>query len=172
MTTEHLTTQPAPASGPSVHVVRARKLLLGGLAGGAAATVLCVVIFGVLSGLTGLLSALVGGGIVLAFYTVGQYVMVRTADAGARTLMIVSMTSYFARFCIVGMFLLLVARRGAAWAALDSTAVTASAVAVVVGWLAVEIFVFSRLRISAYDTEYVSPAASGDRPPAVSGDGR
>ena len=31
------------------------------------------------------------------------------------------------------------------------------------GWLAVEIFVFSRLRIGVYDTEYVSPPADEDQ---------
>ena len=166
MTTEHSpsTAETAVATGPSIHVVRARKLLVGGLIGGSAATLICLVVFGLLNGVSGLLSAAVGGGIVLAFYTVGQYVMVRTADAGARTLMIVSMTSYFARFCVVGLFLLLVARKGAGWAALSPQAVTATAVAVVVGWLAVEIFVFSRLRIGAYDREYVAPAVSGDQP--------
>ena len=31
-------------------------------------------------------------------------------------------------------------------------------IAVVAGWLAIEVFVFSRLRIGAYDTEYVAPS--------------
>ena len=35
---------------------------------------------------------------------------------------------------------------------------------VVAGWLAVEIFVFSRLRIGVYDTEYVPPS-KGDLEP-------
>jgi hypothetical protein len=165
MTTEHptITAEPATGSGPSIHVIRARKLLLGGLVGGGVATVGCLIVFGVLNGVPGLLSAALGGGIVLAFYTIGQYVMVRTADAGARTLMIVSMTSYFARFCVIGMFLLLVARKAESWSQVNPTALTASAVAVVIGWLAVEIFVFSRLRIGTYDSEYVAPAVSGEQ---------
>lgn len=164
MTTEHptLTAESASGSGPSIHVVRARKLLLGGLIGGGTATVLCLIVFGILSGLPGLLSAVIGGGMVLAFYTVGQYVMVRTADAGARTLMIVSMTSYFARFCVIGLFLLLIARRGDGWSAVIPQSVMATAVAAVVGWLAVEIFVFSRLRINVYDREYEAPAVGGE----------
>jgi purine-cytosine permease-like protein len=35
---------------------------------------------------------------------------------------------------------------------------------VVAGWLAVEVFVFSRLRIGAYDAEYVPPS-EGDFEP-------
>jgi ATP synthase protein I len=35
---------------------------------------------------------------------------------------------------------------------------------VVVGWLVVEIFVFSRLRIGVYDTEYVPPSEADSEP--------
>lgn len=158
-----MTAEPATGSGPSIHVIRARKLLLGGLVGGGVATVGCLIVFGLLQGGPGLLSAALGGGIVLLMYAIGQYVMVRTADAGARTLMIVSMTSYFARFCVVGLFLLLVARKAEGWTTVIPTTLTVTAVAVVVGWLAVEIFVFSRLRIGTYDSEYVAPAVSGEQ---------
>ena len=37
-------------------------------------------------------------------------------------------------------------------------------IAVVVGWLVVEIFVFSRLRIGVYDTEYVPPSGGRSAP--------
>ncbi len=37
-------------------------------------------------------------------------------------------------------------------------AVFVTTMAVVAGWLLVEVFVFSRLRVGAYDTEYVPPA--------------
>ena len=36
-------------------------------------------------------------------------------------------------------------------------AIFITTIAVVAGWLVVEVFVFSRLRIGVYDTEYVSP---------------
>ena len=55
--------------GPSIHVVRARKLLYGGLAGGLAATVVSLVIFGIVDGTRGLVSAALGSGMVLFFYT-------------------------------------------------------------------------------------------------------
>ena len=43
-------------------------------------------------------------------------------------------------------------------------AIFLTTIAVVAGWLVVEVFVFSRLRIGAYDTEYVPPSDGGVRP--------
>ena len=44
-------------TGPSIHVIRARKLLFGGLVGGLAAAVFSLVLFTVLDGTRGLASA-------------------------------------------------------------------------------------------------------------------
>ena len=100
---------------------------------------------------------------VLFFYGVGQYVMVLFADAGARTLLAVSLASYTAR--------VVRARPGAAalqptttWPTLVPMVIFVTTIAVVVGWLAVEIFVFSRLRIGVYDTEYVPPSGGRSEP--------
>jgi len=95
---------------------------------------------------------------VLFFYGVGQYVMVLFADAGARTLLMVSMISYTARVVILGFVLLLYGKNQEAWPSLTPIVIFVTTIAVVAGWLAVEIYVFSRLRIGAYDTEYVSPS--------------
>ena len=46
-------------------------------------------------------------------------------------------------------------------------AIFVTTIAVVAGWIAVEIWVFNRLRIGVYDTEYVSPPVRGG--PAVTG---
>ena len=94
---------------------------------------------------------------VLFFYGVGQYVMVLFADAGARTLLTVSMCSYTARVVILGLVLLLYNRYHESWPTLIPMAIFVTTIAVVAGWLVVEIFVFSRLRIGVYDTEYVPP---------------
>jgi hypothetical protein len=159
---EHAQAQRTP--GPSVHVVRARKLLYGGLAGGLAATVISLVIFGILDGTRGLISAALGSGMVLFFYVVGQLVMVRFADAGARTLLMVSMASYTGRVTVLGLVLLAYAKNREAWPALWPMAIFVSTIAVVAGWLAVEVYVFSRLRIDVYDTSYEPPATpEGDQ---------
>jgi hypothetical protein len=144
-------------SGPSVHVIRARKLLMGGAIGGLAATVVCLIGFGFAYGVSGLISAGLAAAMVIFFYGVGQYVMVLFADAGARTLLTVSMCSYTARVVVLGLILVLYNRYHEAWPTLVPMVIFVTTIAVVAGWLVVEVFVFSRLRIGAYDTEYVSP---------------
>ena len=120
MSVDRLDQAATPATRPSVHVERARKLLLGGA--------------------------------VLFFYTVGQLVMVAFADAGARTLLAVSMASYTPRVVALGLVLLVYNNNADALSALRPMAVFVTTIAVVAGWLAVEVFVFSRLRIGVYDT--------------------
>lgn len=149
------------ASKRSVHVVRARQLLFGGLVGGVAASVACLVGFGIGLGSRGLVSAALASAMVLFFYVVGQSVMVLFADAGARLLLLVSMCSYTTRVVVLGLVLFLFNRHRDDWPALAPTAVFLTTVAVVVGWLLVEVWVFSRLRINAYDAEYVPPATDG-----------
>lgn len=157
----------ARASAPSVHVVRARKLLLGGLAGGVVASVAAVLGLGLLYGRPGLVAALLAAAMVLFFYTVGQFVMVMFADAGARTLMAVSMGSYTMRVAVLGLVLLAYNQNKQAWPALEPMAVFIATIVVVVGWLAAEILVFTRLRISVFDELAESPGehdASHARP--------
>ena len=137
-------------SRPSVHVERARKLLVGGLVGGVAAAVLCMVGFGIGMGLKGLASAALASVMVLFFYSVGQLVMVRFADAGARLLLSVALASYTGRVVLLGLVLLLYARFSDRFP-VNPLVVFLSTIAVVVGWLVVEVIVFSRLRISVYD---------------------
>ncbi len=137
-------------AGPSVHVVRARKLLYGGLVGGVTAAVLSMVGFGLGMGLRGLASAALASVMVLFFYSVGQLVMVRFADAGARLLLSVALASYTGRVVVLGLVLLLYARFSDHFPVVPMV-VFLSTIAVVVGWLVVEVIVFSRLRISVYD---------------------
>jgi hypothetical protein len=107
--------------------------------------------FGVGMGLPGLASAAVASVMVLFFYSVGQLVMVRFADAGARLLLSVALASYTGRVVVLGLLLLLYARFSDRFPVLPMV-VFLSTVAVVVGWLVVEVIVFSRLRISVYDS--------------------
>jgi len=150
-----------PRTGPSIHVVRARKLLLGGLAGGLVAAVFSLLAFGLAYGSPGLRSAALAAGMVLFFYTAGQLVMVMFADAGARTLLAVSMASYTARVVVLGLLLLIFDKHRDDWPSILPLGVFLTTIAVVVGWLAVEVLVFSRLRIEHYDTEY-QPPSKGD----------
>lgn len=140
----------------SIHVVRARKLLLGGLVGGVTAAAICMAVFTILDGTAGLMSAAFAAVMVLFFYAVGQLVMVKFADAGARTLLVVSMTSYTARVVILGLLLLIYSQNRETFSSLVPMGVFVTTIAVVAGWLAVEVLVFSRLRIGHYDTEYTA----------------
>lgn len=154
----------ARTDAPSVHVQRARRLLRGGLVGGSVAGLLCLLGFGLALGGRGLLSAALATAMVLFFYGQGQYVMVLFADAGARTLLAVALCSYTLRVAVLGLLLLVVHRFGPAWSALVPNVVFLTTVAVVVGWLAVEVWVFSRLRVAAYDSEYVPPSEQSVAP--------
>src|SRR5215207_1290478 len=152
------------ADGPSIHVIRARKLLVGGAIGGLAATLFCLIGFTLGYGASGLISAALAAAMVLFFYGVGQYVMVLFADAGARTLLAVSMCSYTTRVVLIGLVLVLYNRYYESWPTLVPMVIFVTTIVVVVGWLAVEILVFSRLRIGAYDTEYVPPSSARSAP--------
>ena len=151
-----------PAEQPSIHVLRARRLLLGGFVGGGAAALLSLAVAGLVHGTGGVLSAAVAAAVVLFFYGLGQYVMVRSADAGARRLMAVSLVSYTTRVGILGLVLWVFDTYADRWPAMIPVVLFLTTVAVVVGWLAVEIWTFARLRIGAYDTEYVPPSDAGD----------
>jgi hypothetical protein len=144
-------------SGRSIHVQRALKLLYAGLTGGVVAAVICMIVFAIIDGGRGLLSAGLAAAMVIFFYAVGQLVMVAFADAGARRLMLVSMASYTARMVLLGLLLMTVNHNQDNWTAIDALTVFITAVAVVVGWLVVEVFVFNRLRIGIYDTDYAGP---------------
>src|SRR5215216_7405767 len=146
------------ADGPSIHVIRARKLLVGGAIGGLAATLFCLIGFTLGYGASGLISAALAAAMVLFFYGVGQYVMVLFADAGARTLLMVSMCSYTARVVVLGLVLVLYNGHREAWPTLVPMAIFVTTIIVVAGWLIVEVFVFSRFRIGVYDTEYLPPS--------------
>lgn len=146
------------AAGPSVHVQRARKLLLGGLAGGITAAVICVVVCTLVYGVPGLVGAALAAVMVLFFYAAGQLVMVRFADAGARTLLGVSMASYTTRILLLGLLLLLYQAHRDRWPSLEAMSIFITTISVVAGWLVVEVLVFSRLRIGHYDQEYVAPS--------------
>ncbi len=161
MTVDSRSERRTSARRPSIHVVRARKLLRGGAFGGISAAVLSVVSMTIVYGRSGLVSALLAAAMVLFFYGAGQYVMVRFADAGARTLLMVSMMSYTARIVILGLVLLLYSQHRADWPSLTPIAIFITTMAVVAGWLALEVLVFSRLRIGAYDTPYKAPSQDG-----------
>ena len=71
------------------------------------------------------------------------------------------MASYTGRVVVLGLLLLAYGKNRDNWPSLIPMAVFVTTIAVVAGWLAVEVFVFSRLRIGVYDTEYEAPSSEG-----------
>jgi hypothetical protein len=74
------------------------------------------------------------------------------------------MASYTSRVVLLGLILLAYDNNREAWPSLVPLAVFVTTIAVVAGWLLVEIYVFSRLRIGHYDTEYVAPSKQESQP--------
>lgn len=131
--------------------MRARRLLAGGAVGGHAALASCVVAFGIAAGVPGAVSSALAGILTIAFFTIGQAVQVLVADADPRTVLFASLVSYIARVGGLGALLAVALANADRFTAMDPTAVAVTTIAVVLGWLAAEIWVFSRLRLPVFD---------------------
>ena len=96
-------------------------------------------------------SALVAALATLAFMVLGQWVHVRFADAPPQRMMIAWFASYLLRVGLPGLVLVAAASNPERLAGMDRFAVAITTILVVTGWLAAEIWVFSRLRIPVFD---------------------
>lgn len=137
--------------GPSLAAIRVRRLLAGGLGGAHVSALTCVGIFLVTDGLPGLISAALAAALVILFYTVGQWVQIRVADAPARTIFRASVLSYIVRVTALGGLLFIYLANSGGSIQLLAMPLIVTAIATVVGWLTGEILVFSRLRIPNFD---------------------
>jgi len=142
---------PGRSALPSPNVARARRLLAGGAVGGHVALVVAVVAFGLTGGLAGAISAALAGVLTIAFFTIGQAVQVLVADADPRTVLFASLVSYIARVGGLGALLAIALSNAEKLTSMNTTAVAATTIAVVLGWLGTEIWVFSRLRLPVFD---------------------
>ena len=150
--------RPRPPVSPATR--RAHRLLAGGLFGGHMAAIVSVSAFWIAAGRDAGVSALLAAVGTLLFYTVGLAIQVATADAAPRTVFVASMVSYFGRVGLFGGVLALAMANADAVVWLDSTAVVVTTIAVVIGWLTVEVWVHSRLRIPVFDTDVEEPRHS------------
>ena len=150
--------RPRRAVSPATQ--RAHRLLAGGLIGGHVAAIVSVSAFSIASGRDAGISALLAAVGTLLFYTVGLAIQVATADAAPQTVFVASMVSYFGRVGLFGGVLALAMANADAVAWLDETAVVVTTISVVIGWLAVEVWVHSRLRIPVFDTDVEHPRRS------------
>lgn len=128
---------------------RAVRLLRAGLIGGAAAVVPAAVGCAVAYGPQVLPAVALAAGVALLFFTLGQVVQVVFADADPVQVLVVSLLSYAVRVGGLAAFAVLVARL---MPGVNALSLAITVIAVVIGWLAVEIWAFGRLRIPAFDS--------------------
>lgn len=110
-----------------------------------------VAVFFIARGPGSALSAALAALAVLAFFGLGQAVMVWVADADPQVVLLAGLGSYVFRVGLPALALILLARDPSRLAAMDRVAIAVSAIVVVLGWLAAEIWTFSRLRIPVFD---------------------
>lgn len=138
---------------------RARRLLVAGLAGASAVSVLCIAGFALGGGSGPAATALITALMVVGFYAIGQWVQVLVADSSPKTVFVAALASYTARVTVLSVALLLFVAQPATFPWIDGPAAIVTAVLVVHGWLLAEFWQFRRLRIPAFDT----PDTAGDR---------
>ena len=97
------------------------------------------------------LSALVAALATLAFMGLGQWVQVRFADAPPQRMMIAWFASYLLRVGLPGLVAGGRGRKPRTARRHGPVRVAITTILVVTGWLAAEIWVFSRLRIPVFD---------------------
>lgn len=147
---------------PGAQRRRAIALLRAGLSGANATLLVLVGPAWLLGGKAALLSVLVAGALVVAFFTLGQAVQIAMVDRSPQAVLAGSMMSYVVR--VTGLGLLL--RAALPWAergVVDGRLLVLSVIVITTGWIVVEILGFRRLRFPVYDTEYVAPEQAEGR---------
>lgn len=130
---------------------RALRLLNAGLLGGHAALLICAVVFLLLRGPYGALWSVLSGLVTVVFFTIGQGIQVMVADADPKVVFAASMSSYVVRAAGLAGLLAWAQAWNGRLTGLDPIALAVTAIAVVIGWLGTEIYVFTRLRIPSFD---------------------
>ena len=136
---------------PSPNRARATRLFVGGLVGWHGGLALAAITGIVIGGTVGLLSALIGAALAVAYYAIGQGVQMQYADAPPRTLRAASLVSYVVRVSLLGGLLWASIVWPTIMAALDARGLFAGIVLGVLGWLAGLVVVFRKLRVPTFD---------------------
>lgn len=140
------------ASAPTgVATAIVRRLLLAGLAGGHLALAGVTVAYAIARGGTAAASAAVGAVLTIAFFTIGQGIVMRFAEREGFTLLVAGLASYGVR--VAGLGLALAAYNASGLDLLDPMATSIGIVVTVLVWTTVEILAMSRMRIPVYDRD-------------------
>lgn len=135
----------------SPNVRRAQHLLQAGLVGAHVAAFPIVGLFLALSGTDAAATAAIGAAVTVAFYTIALAVQVVVADASPKVVLFAWFASYVTRVSLLGLGLAAVLAHADRWAWLDPVALFVSVVGTVMGWLGLELWVYSRMRVPVYD---------------------
>ena len=108
----------------------------------------------VAAGVPGLLGALLGLLIVIVFSGAGLLALHLSRKTSPTTQLAVAMASYTGRIAIFGGLLAVALNSDSLAANVNLTALGISAMVVVMGWMAGEIWAWSRLRIPIYDLDH------------------
>ncbi len=119
--------------------------------GGHAAALIVIGVLYVVRGPATLASSALTALAVLAFFGIGQLVQVWVADAAPQVVLTAALGSYVFRVGLPAIALIAISSDPARLAGMDRVAVAVTAIVVVLGWLAAEIWTFTRLRIPVFD---------------------
>jgi hypothetical protein len=127
---------------------RGLRLLVGGALGGVVGGTVAVVVAALALPPLGAQAAVLGAAAVLVFFALGQSLQVIFAEASPPLVMLFTMVSYVLR--VVGLGVL--GWWSVTWQPdLPGLVLGSAMIITVIGWLGAEIWVFTRLRIPAYD---------------------
>lgn len=124
------------------------RLLAAGAGGGVLAWGLAALGFALVIGPSSLIAVLIGGLITVGFFALGQLVQVALAAAEPIVVMMASLVSYVFRVVAVALVAAWILNR-LPW--VDGRQLGVTILIVLAGWLAAEVFAFSRLRVPAFD---------------------
>ena len=136
---------------PSDNVLRAQRLLVAGLVGGHIAAFTSVGLFWALAGADAGITAAIAAAATIAFYAIALGAQVIVADAAPKVVLFAWFASYVTRVSLLGLGLAAVLANAERWAWLDPVALFVSTIATVMGWLALELWRFSCMRVLVYD---------------------
>jgi ATP synthase protein I len=132
----------------------ALAMLRGALAAAVVVGVNAAAVSTVAAGLKGLWGALLGLLIVVVFSGAGLFVLHLSRHASPTAQLGLAMASYTGRVAIFGGLLAVALNSDSLAANVNTTALGICAMVVVMGWMAGEIWAWSRLRVPIYDLDH------------------
>ncbi len=160
MTTAPRISGSGPRPGSTGPVVRR------GLAATVAVGAVAAVLGAVLGGAPALLGALVGTGMVAAFFALGAMVLDTVARLAPALSLMVALLTYALQVVLVGLVFLVLSRSGALDSSVEGTWVAGTMIVATFAWLAVQVWTSLRARIPLYDLGGPAGPSGPQQPPA------